>query len=308
MSRYLIYIYLVIVIVLTLLIFSEVRYGDPLDPEMQVEPTGFKTIAEKTRLAKEAFREIEGRMARIQIDPEYESMVLVSEGEFIMGTSNGHWTEQPERTIYLDNFRIGKYEVTFAQYYAFFQETGHRKPRLASYLGVETEDLPKLMNPFSPVVGVSWGDAAAYCLWKGKRLPTEAEWEKAAKGVEPKKWPWGDEEELYGNVKGASDGARYTAPVGAFRKDRSPYGVMDMAGNVMEWVSDWYREDSYAHMPAINPLGPGRGAETAHYREQRVIRGGSWNDSIHRAYTTTRFKMDPVYRDITIGFRCAKSA
>ncbi len=309
MSKYLTYSYLAVVIAFALFIFLEIRYGGGQEEVVsQAQSTEFKSLAKQMEEAEQEFKKAEAQMSQIKIDPEYEAMVLVPEGEFVMGNNQGNSTEQPERKVYLDRYWIDKYEETFVQYYAFVNATGYRKPRLAGYLGVETKDLPRLMNPFSAVVGVSWGDAAAYCQWKGKRLPTEAEWEKAAKGTDQRKWPWGNEERAeYANLKDDADGARYTAPVGAFRQDKSPYGAFDMAGNVMEWVADWYQEDYYAVMPARNPLGPEKGVQTAHFGEQRVIRGASWNDSRERAKTTVRFKMNPNYRDVTIGFRCAKS-
>lgn len=310
MSRYLTYSYLALVIAFALFIFYEIRHGrNPAEVTRQSQPTEFKSLAKEVEEVEEEFKKAEVQMSHIRIDPEYEIMVLVPEGEFVMGSREGHWTEQPEHRVYLDRYWIDKYEATFVQYYAFVNATGHRKPRLAGYLGVSAGELPRLMNPFSPVVGVSWDDAVAYCHWKGKRLPTEAEWEKAAKGTDKRRWPWGNEERAdMANLKGDAEGARYTAPVGAFKQDRSPYGVFDMAGNVMERVADWYQEDYYTHAPVKNPLGPERGGQTAHYGEQRVIRGASWNDSLERAQTTVRFKMDPKYRDVTIGFRCAKSS
>jgi formylglycine-generating enzyme required for sulfatase activity len=309
MSKYLTYSYLTVVIVFALFIFFEIRYGGQEEVVGQTQSTEFKSLAEKLEEAEQEFKMAEEQMSQIRIDPEYEVMFVVSEGEFVMGDNQGNSTEQPERKIYLDRYWIDKYEVTFVQYYAFVNATGHRKPRLAGYLGVEAQDLPRLMNPFSAVVGVSWEDAVAYCHWKGKRLPTEAEWEKAARGSDKRKWPWGNEERVeYANLKGDADGSRYTAPVGAFRKDLSPYGAFDMAGNVMEWVADWYQEDYYSVMPVRNPLGPEKAVQTAHFSEQRVIRGASWNDSLERAKTTVRFKMNPNYRDVTIGFRCAKTA
>jgi formylglycine-generating enzyme required for sulfatase activity len=309
MSKYLTYSYLAVVIAFALFIFFEIRYGAGNEDTMNQAPsTEFKSLAKQLEEAEQEFKKAEAQMPQIRIDPEYETMVLVPEGEFVMGNNHGNSTEKPEKKVYLDRYWIDKYEQTFVQYYAFVNATGYRKPRLAGYLGVETKDLPRLMNPFSPVVGVSWGDATAYCQWKGKRLPTEAEWEKAAKGTNQRKWPWGNEEQAeYANLKGDADDARYTAPVGAFRRDKSPYGAFDMAGNVMEWVADWYQEDYYAVMPPRNPVGPEKGVQTAHFSEQRVIRGTSWNDSLERAQTTVRFKMNPNYRDVTIGFRCAKS-
>ncbi len=310
MSKYLTYSYLAVVIAFALLIFFEIRYGGKQEEAVsQTQSTEFKSLAQQVEETEQEFKKAEAQMSQIKIDPEYEAMALIPEGEFVMGNNHGNSTEQPERKVYLNRYWIDKYEETFVQYYAFVNVTGHRKPRLAGYLGVETKDLPRLMNPFSAVVGVSWEDAVAYCQWKGKRLPTEAEWEKAAKGTNQRKWPWGNEERPeYANLKGDADGARYTAPVGAFRQDKSPYGAFDMAGNVMEWVADWYQEDYYGVMPARNPLGPQKGEQTAHFGEQRVIRGASWNDSLERAQTTVRFKMNPNYRDVTIGFRCAKSA
>jgi formylglycine-generating enzyme len=308
MSKYLTYIYLTLVIAFALLIFVQIRYGGNQEENAnQAQTAEFKTLAQQRAEAEKGFREAEAQMARIKIDPEYEKTIAIPAGEFVMGNQKGHSTEQPERSIYLDQYWIDKYEVTFVQYYAFVNATGHRKPRLAGYLGVPTQDLPRLMNPFSPVVGISWEDAAAYCQWKEKRLPTEAEWEKAAKGTEQRQWPWGNmDQPENANLKGRSDGTVYTAPVGAFIGDKSPYGVFDLAGNVMEWVADWYQEDYYSFMPAKNPSGPEKGEKTAHFREQRVIRGASWNDSIERGQTTIRFKMDPIYRDVTIGFRCVK--
>jgi len=153
----------------------------------QTQSTEFKSLAKQLEEAEQQFKNAEGQMSQIKVDPEYEAMVVVPEGEFVMGDNQGNSTEQPERKIYLDRYWIDKYEVTFVQYYTFVKTTGHRKPRLAGYLGVETQDLPRLMNPFSAVVGISWEDAAAYCHWKGKRLPTEAEWEKAARGTDKRK-------------------------------------------------------------------------------------------------------------------------
>ncbi|MBI3608586.1 MAG: SUMF1/EgtB/PvdO family nonheme iron enzyme [Nitrospirae bacterium] len=262
---------------------------------------GYTSLATKIKQAEEGMKKAEAQLAAVTIDPEYDRMVTIPAGSFQLGDRDGGAIEQPERAVFLSSYRIDVYETTFAHYYAFMAATGHRKPRLAGYLGVESRDLPLLMNPFNPAVGVSWDDAMAYCVWKGKRLPSEAEWERAAKGTGPRSWPWGDEADpRFANFVGAEDGFRYSAPVGAFRQDKSPEGAYDMAGNAMEWTADWFDERYYAVLPARDPPGPPNGQE-------RVIRGASWNDSIQRGQTTTRFKMDPTFRDVTIGFRCAQS-
>lgn len=276
--------------------------ADILEESQNTQGKGFKPLAKKMKTAKEGFKKAEQDLKAAQLDPVYEAMVFIPTGEFVMGTRNGGFDEQPERRVSLPGYYIDRYEVAFAQFYNFMAATEHRKPRLVGYLGnVETEDLPLFMKPLYPVIGVSWDDAVDYCRWKGKRLPTEAEWEKAARGEDQRKWPWGNKaEQGYANLISEEDGFRYTAPVDQFKQDRSPYGVYDMAGNAMEWVSDWYQEDSYRILQISNPEGPTTG-------DYRVLRGASWNDSIDHARTTARFRMFPEYRDVTTGFRCAKS-
>ena len=250
-------------------------------------------------------------MIRATPNKEHEEMIFIAPGEFIMGNDEGHFDQQPARKVYLDGFFIDQYETTFAQFYAFIAATGHRKPRLAGYLAVDSRQLHLLMNPSNAVVGISWYDAQAYCDWKGKRLPTEAEWEKTATGADQIKWTWGNEEEPgFTNLVGVADGYPYLSTVGAFARDRSPYGVFDMAGNAMEWVSDWYQEDYYRVAPVSNPMGSERdGFRMGPGRVGfKVIRGASWNDSIKRAQSAIRFKAYPSYRDVTIGFRCAKDS
>jgi formylglycine-generating enzyme required for sulfatase activity len=300
MSRLLKWLYLALVFAFVgVLLVGIERTGKV--PGADDREAGYTPLAAKIKAAEEGMKNAEAQLAAVTIDPEFARMVLIPGGTFTLGDRRGGAIEQPERLITLPPFLIDAYETTFAQYHAFVAATGHRKPRLAGYLAVDSSALPFLMNPYNPVVGVSWDDASAYCLWKGKRLPTEVEWERVAKGTDQRPWPWGgDPSPSNANLVGDEDGFKFTAPVGAFRSDRSPEGVFDLAGNAMEWTADWFDERYYAMMPATNPLGPPNGKE-------RVIRGASWNDSIMRAKTTTRFKMRPDYRDVTIGFRCAKS-
>lgn len=233
-----------------------------------------------------------------QETPIEEEMVEIPAGPFIRGTESGGFDERPKRTIVLDTFSIDRYEVTNHQYQQFVLATGHRKAGPPSRYA---KSIGKMRGPNQPVVYVSWGDASEYCRWKGKRLPTEAEWEKAMRGTDGRLWPWGNEEKLNGaNWARVQDGYEVSAPAGTFRDDRSPYGVMDGAGNVMEWVGDWYSELYYKDSPEKNPQSPEFGTF-------RVLRGGTYTTTGDDVRITSRSKMVPDFRDETIGFRCAIS-
>ncbi|MBC8229713.1 SUMF1/EgtB/PvdO family nonheme iron enzyme [bacterium] len=211
-------------------------------------------------------------------------MVYIPVGEFIMGTSDAqidallqrfpYWErswfddEKPQRRVYLDGYWIYKYEVTVAQYRKFCNEKKRQMPYAPSWGWQDNH----------PIVNVSWKDAVAYCNWAGVQLPTEAQWEKAARGTDGRIWPWGNEASNAGGryranyyQSNAEDGYEYTAPVGSFPLNTSPYGLMDMAGNVWEWCADWYDENYYQSGPTRNPQGPSSGT-------RRVVRGGSWSD------------------------------
>lgn len=228
--------------------------------------------------------------------PIEERMVTIPAGPFIRGTDQGGFDERPPREIYLDRFEIDQYEVTNYQYGLFAAATGHRKAGPPSRYA---KNVGKMRGPNQPVVYVSWDDAQEYCRWKGKRLPTEAEWEKAMRGTDGRLWPWGNTEQPdAANWARVNDGFDATAPVGSFKVDISPYGVMDGAGNVMEWVEDWYQEGSYRDSSESNPSSPEHGV-------YRVLRGGGYTTSGGDLRITSRSKMVPDFRDETIGFRCA---
>ncbi len=153
-------------------------------------------------------------------------MVEVPEGPFKMGSNNGDYDEAPEHQVYLATFYIDKYEVTQAEYDRFVRATKRGKP----FVPVFDDDISKILKPELAAMGMSWSDAAAYCQWAGKRLPTEAEWEKAAKGEGNRKYPWGDTlTPMHANLDGEEDGYKYLAPPGKFEAGRSPYGLYDMA-------------------------------------------------------------------------------
>lgn len=231
-------------------------------------------------------------------EPIKEDMVRVPAGVFVRGTTSGGYDEKPERPIYLSAFSIDRYEVTNHQYQEFVAATGHRKAGPPSRYA---KNMSRLGGVNQPVVYVSWDDAEAYCRWKGKRLPTEAEWEKAMRGVDGRRWPWGNEESVRAsNWSHPSDGYEVTAPVGSFRRDVSPFGVADGSGNVMEWAADWYGEDAYSDPTDHNPKGPDHGV-------YKVLRGGGYTTTGIDVRITSRSKMVPDFRDETIGFRCAVS-
>ncbi len=230
--------------------------------------------------------------------PIADEMIVIPAGPFIRGTTSGGFDEQPQRTIMLGAFSIDRYEVTNYQYQQFISATGHRKAGPPSRYA---KSIAKMRGPNQPVVYVSWGDATEYCHWKGKRLPTEAEWEKAMRGSDGRLWPWGNDEQPNGaNWARVQDGHEVSARVGSFPADKSPYGVMDGAGNVMEWVGDWYGESYYETSEEKDPPSPD-------YGTFRVLRGGGYTTTGGDIRITSRTKMVPDFRDETIGFRCAAS-
>ncbi|MCE9537482.1 MAG: formylglycine-generating enzyme family protein [Nitrospirae bacterium] len=231
-------------------------------------------------------------------EPVREEMISIPAGPFIRGTDNGGFDERPQRTLVLDAFAIDRYEVTNFQYQQFVDATGHRKSGPPSRYA---KNMSKMRGMNQPVVYVSWDDAETFCHWKGKRLPTEAEWEKAMRGTDGRLWPWGNVEQPNGaNWARVQDGYEVAAPVGAFQSDTSPYGVMDGAGNVMEWVSDWYAETYFKEAPEQNPQSP-------EYGTFRALRGGGYATTGADIRITSRSKMVQDFRDETIGFRCAVS-
>jgi formylglycine-generating enzyme len=215
-------------------------------------------------------------------------LVWVPSGEFIMGSDEGERRERPMRRVTLDGYWIYKLPVTVGQYRLFCAATG-RTLRHAPPWGWQEEH---------PIVNVSWEYASAYAEWAGAGLPTEAEWEKAARGTDGRTFPWGDEWDRSKCCNSVDLRRGSVSFVGTFRSGASPYGALDMAGNVWEWTADWYEETYYSFSPESNPTGP-------FFGKYRVLRGGSWgNDLVHDFRTSTRVVCEPVVRGGSIGFRC----
>ena len=233
-------------------------------------------------------------------------MVRIPAGEFEMGDHfNEGWdAERPVHTVYLDEFYIDKYEVTNAQYRLFVQATGHPEPKSWNYFKVNASD---------PVEGVSWYDAAAYAQWAGIRLPTEAEWEKAARGgLVGKRYPWGDtitRDDANYDGKGGRDRWLKTSPVGSFPPNG--YGLYDMGGNVWEWCMDEYDEGFYARSPKNNPVAGGFinfvNNDFINVKSSRVLRGGSYNDDGFTLAVSARISNNPSFKLVNVGFRCART-
>ena len=228
------------------------------------------------------------------------SMVKIAEGSFIRGSGPeaGRGDERPRRTIHLSAFMIDKYEVTNAQYLNFVTATGHKAPLNVYGIG-SISDIKGIDN--LPVVQVTWHDAADYCQWVGKRLPTEAEWEKAARGTDGRQYPWGDgtPSPSHANFNRDWVATQTLLPVGSLPDGASPYGIHDMAGNAREWVQDWYAKEYYQVAPNRNPKGPETGL-------LKVIRGGSWHSFTSDVRTAARGKGGFALKTHGIGFRCAR--
>jgi formylglycine-generating enzyme required for sulfatase activity len=225
-------------------------------------------------------------------------MVVIPAGEFWMGVDGmlGLEDEKPRHRVWLDAYSIDTYEMTTARYARFLAATNREPP---SYW-----DTVKLSEHGDrPVIGVNWFDAEAYCRWAGKRLPTEAEWEKAARGTDERNYPWGNQKPTL-ELANYALGARFSysqvlRPVGHYEKAKSPYGLYDLAGNVWEWVQDWYDGAYYEKSPEKNPTGPEQG-------QFKVLRGGAWSELPKYLLTFGRFKLPPATRNSFIGFRCVK--
>ncbi len=232
-------------------------------------------------------------------DKDGMTLLYVPAGEFTMGNNSGNANEKPEHKVYLDAFWIDQTEVTNAMYAKCVKAGACQAPSSTkSYTRDSYYGNPQFDT--YPVVYVAWNDAKQYCTWAGRRLPTEAQWEKAARGTDGRIYPWGDQ---------APDKTRLNynfevgdmTQVGAYPTGASPYGALDMAGSVWEWVADWYGETYYASSPGRNPTGPTSG-------DARVLRGGSW-DSYDAADVHASLRNWSYYPDVRFdnnGVRCAR--
>ena len=227
-------------------------------------------------------------------------MVLVPAGNFIMGSDKGDEDEAPVHRVHINAFYIDKFEVTNARFAKYVEAIQSEPP-----WGFSDKETP-VIHADRPVRWVNWMDAMGYCLWVGKRLPTEAEWEKAARGTDERMYPWGNDpptpvHAVYGLKEGDSD-SETVSVIGNHHMGESPYGAEDLAGNLYEWVMDWYAEDFYSsfiNKPAVNPRGPTEGTA-------KVQRGGSYINTPYRLRSSFRTKADPTEQHSNVGSRCVQ--
>lgn len=235
-------------------------------------------------------------------DSKNVEMVLIPAGNFVMGSSTGEVDEKPEHTVYMDAYYIDKYEVSNEQYELCVLLNVCRRPiDVSSFQRLSYFGDPLFAN--YPVINVTFEMARAYCEdWRGARLPTEAEWEKAARGTDGSTFPWGEEIGCnYANYRDKTcERVRDTSPVTSFPNGVSDYGVYNMAGNVWEWIKDWYSPAYYLNSPTINPTGPEHAVVGIYY----IKRGGSFQDEPQKLRTTNREKNDPTNYGSNLGFRC----
>jgi formylglycine-generating enzyme required for sulfatase activity len=267
-------------------------------------------------------------------DPELadvldQSMALIPSGSFVRGSNTGNFNEAPEQLVYVDSFAIDRYEITNIQYSRFLSATGRKAPSYwigGTYPGNQAD---------YPVVGMSWRNANEYCAWAGKRLPTEAEWEKACRGPSGNIYPWGNRWDLYrantDNIARTFSGSEGQAgsptawayawgllfstpgandlglrPVGSYPKGASFYGVMDLVGNASEWVFDWYNWGDYSSLPTENPV-------SLEPPWNHCVRGSAWHDpasdsdQVHILSRCSTRSSAHAIADPRTGFRCAQS-
>ena len=242
------------------------------------------------------------------------SMRLIPAGEFTMGDNDGFKDERPIHTVYLDSYYIDKYEVTNVLYEACVND-GACSPPQNSGLGTRSSYYGNSQYSNYPVIYVDWYQSNTYCEWRDSRLPTEAEWEKAARGINEYNYPWGNDFQCrngnFDDIQGLNgyiipggpncDGFEDTAPVGSFGSGKSPFGIYDMAGNIWEWVSDLYDGNYYLESSYQDPQGPSSG-------NGQVIRGGAWDVANEKnLLTTRRIGFEPLTTGNYLGFRCANS-
>jgi formylglycine-generating enzyme required for sulfatase activity len=254
-------------------------------PSEKTDKTNDLTVSQVTPKGNEQVLDVGSMIVR---DKDNMEMVYVPEGIFIMGSKDGNSDEKPVRDVHLNAYWIDKYEVSNAQYAMCVEANICTEPG-------STEKYLNSAYANHPVVTVNWHQASAYCQWVGGRLPSEAEWEKAARGPDGNKYPWGNASPSYSKANYNSY-VSDTTEVGSYMEGKSYYHVMDLAGNVWEWVNDWYT-NSYDANQINNPLGPSTGQE-------RVLRGSSWISDIRYVRSANRDRNDPNKESGDIGFRC----
>lgn len=269
--------------------------------------------SEKTQRQEKAMaeRNIKMQNALAENKVKWSEMILIPDGKFIMGTGNDEFIpeETPQHEVFLDAFYIDKFEVTNAQYWEFLRSIKETGDHSKCYPGEPKNkdhtpgtpntgwDYPYYDYPDYPVSRIDWYDAYAYAAWAGKRLPTEAEWEKASRGPDGRRYPWGN----VWDSKQCNVGPDAPLSVGSFESGKSVYGCLDVIGSLSEWCSDWYHPEYYHNSPSVNPKGP----ETS--TGVRIIKGGSlFAPYAYKMRCAVRMFGKPEDRNKSIGFRCAK--
>jgi formylglycine-generating enzyme required for sulfatase activity len=281
--------------------FSDEKYATH-----SYESLGYKTVILEVQDEKGISQSTK---KEIYITVASKEMILIPAGEFWMGSPEGvgNADEHPQHKVYLDDFYIGKYEVTNEQYAEFLNAIGKNEDSNGNALYNKLITAVRLENGIykankgwedRPVVGVSWYGSKAYAEWSGGRLLTEGEWEKSARGNDNRKWPWGD---LFGigYCNSWEGGIHDSTSAGSYPKGASPYGVQDMAGNVFEWINDWYQADYYKISPYKNPKGP----DSSGFR---IMKSGSWVEFANGVRISFRLGQFPSNTDTDSGFRIAK--